>query len=79
MQLGLHAKRASNPSGNSGLGAAMARALGAARAKVGVNYVSRPGDAENLVLASDSACYVTATTVFIDGGVTDHADFIHGI
>jgi len=31
------------------------------------------------VLASDIASYVTATTVFIDGGSTDHADFILGI
>jgi NAD(P)-dependent dehydrogenase (short-subunit alcohol dehydrogenase family) len=31
-----------------------------------------------VVLASDVAAYVTATTVFIDGGMTDYPDFAHG-
>jgi NAD(P)-dependent dehydrogenase (short-subunit alcohol dehydrogenase family) len=31
-----------------------------------------------VVLASDVASYVTATTVFIDGGMTDYPDFARG-
>jgi glucose 1-dehydrogenase len=31
-----------------------------------------------LVLASDHAGYVTGTSVFVDGGMTDYADFAHG-
>jgi glucose 1-dehydrogenase len=31
-----------------------------------------------VVLASDAASYVTATSVFIDGGMTDYPDFEHG-
>jgi NAD(P)-dependent dehydrogenase (short-subunit alcohol dehydrogenase family) len=30
------------------------------------------------VLASDVASYITGTTVFVDGGMTDFADFAHG-
>lgn len=30
------------------------------------------------VLASDLASYVTGTTLFVDGGMTDYADFAHG-
>ncbi|HTN63609.1 MAG TPA: glucose 1-dehydrogenase [Devosia sp.] len=30
------------------------------------------------VLASDFASYVTGTTLFVDGGMTDFADFAHG-
>ena len=29
-------------------------------------------------LVSDAASYVTRTTVFVDGGMTDYADFAHG-
>ena len=29
-------------------------------------------------LASDVASYVTGTTIFVDGGMTDFADFAHG-
>jgi NAD(P)-dependent dehydrogenase (short-subunit alcohol dehydrogenase family) len=31
-----------------------------------------------LFLASDKASYVTATTVFVDGGMTDYPSFAHG-
>jgi hypothetical protein len=31
-----------------------------------------------LFLASDRASYVTATTVFVDGGMTDYPAFAHG-
>jgi len=30
------------------------------------------------VLASDLASYATGTTVFVDGGMVDYADFSHG-
>jgi glucose 1-dehydrogenase len=29
-------------------------------------------------LVSDAATYVTGTTVFVDGSMTDYADFAHG-
>jgi enoyl-[acyl-carrier-protein] reductase (NADH) len=31
-----------------------------------------------VVLASDVAGYVTGTTVFVDGGMTDYPAFAHG-
>src|SRR5262249_1358431 len=31
-----------------------------------------------LFLASDHASYITATTVFVDGGMTDYPSFAHG-
>lgn len=45
--------------------------------------MGRMGEREEIarmvaVLASDLASYVTGTTVFIDGGMTDFADFAHG-
>ena len=45
--------------------------------------MGRMGDREEIarmvaVLASDLASYLTGTTVFIDGGMTDFADFSHG-
>jgi NAD(P)-dependent dehydrogenase (short-subunit alcohol dehydrogenase family) len=49
MQISLHGKRVLVTGGNSGLGAAMVRAFGAASAKVCINYVSRPDAAAALV------------------------------
>jgi glucose 1-dehydrogenase len=49
MRIDLNGKRVLVTGGNSGLGAAMVRAFGAAGAKVGINYVSRPADADALV------------------------------
>jgi NAD(P)-dependent dehydrogenase (short-subunit alcohol dehydrogenase family) len=48
MRIDLNGKRVLVTGGNSGLGAAMVRAFGAAGAKVGINYVSNPQDAEAL-------------------------------
>ena len=39
-----------------------------------VNDVARMA----VVLLSDAAAYVTGTTVFVDGGMTDYPDFLHG-
>lgn len=49
MQIDLHGKRVLVTGGNSGLGAAMVRAFGAAGARVGINYVARPEDTDALV------------------------------
>lgn len=49
MQIDLTDKRVLVTGGNSGLGAAMVRAFGAAGAKVAVNYVTHPEEAEALV------------------------------
>jgi glucose 1-dehydrogenase len=49
MNIDLHGKRVLVTGGNSGLGAAMVRAFGAAGAKVAVNYVAGPQDADALV------------------------------
>jgi glucose 1-dehydrogenase len=51
MQIDLKGKRALVTGGNTGLGAAMVQAFGAAGAKVAVNYVVHPEDAETLVAA----------------------------
>jgi NAD(P)-dependent dehydrogenase (short-subunit alcohol dehydrogenase family) len=48
--------------------------------KVPLQRVGRPDEIARvaLFLASDHASYVTATTVFIDGGMTDYPSFAHG-
>ena len=51
MQIDLKGKRVLVTGGNTGLGAAMVQAFGAAGAKVAVNYVVHPEDAETLVAA----------------------------
>ena len=48
--------------------------------KIPMGRIGKPEDVANMavVLASDVASYVTATTVFIDGGMTDYPGFMHG-
>jgi NAD(P)-dependent dehydrogenase (short-subunit alcohol dehydrogenase family) len=48
--------------------------------KVPLQRVGQPDDIASvaLFLASDRANYVTATTVFVDGGMTDYPAFSHG-
>ncbi len=48
--------------------------------KVPMGRIGQPEDIANMavVLASDVAAYMTATTVFIDGGMTDYPGFMHG-
>jgi NAD(P)-dependent dehydrogenase (short-subunit alcohol dehydrogenase family) len=48
--------------------------------KVPMGRIGKPEDIAGMavVLASDVASYVTATTVFVDGGMTDYPDFMHG-
>jgi glucose 1-dehydrogenase len=48
--------------------------------KVPIGRIGKPEDIAGMavVLASDVARYVTATTVFVDGGMTDYPDFMHG-
>jgi glucose 1-dehydrogenase len=48
--------------------------------KVPMQRVGRPDEIASvaLFLASDQASYVTATTVFVDGGMTDYPSFAHG-
>ncbi len=48
--------------------------------KIPMGRIGRPEDVANMavVLASDVASYMTATTVFIDGGMTDYPGFMHG-
>ncbi len=55
MQINLTNKRVLVTGGNSGLGAGMVRAFGAAGAKVAVNYVTHPEEAEALVAALTKA------------------------
>ncbi|MFT4052999.1 MAG: glucose 1-dehydrogenase [Novosphingobium sp.] len=45
--------------------------------------LGRIGEAEDIanmavVLASDVAAYITGTTIFVDGGMTDYPSFAHG-
>jgi len=48
--------------------------------KIPLNRIGKPEDIAGMavVLASDIASYLTATTVFVDGGMTDYPDFMHG-
>ena len=48
--------------------------------KIPLGRVGKPEDIAGMavVLASDIASYVTATTIFIDGGMTDYPGFMHG-
>jgi glucose 1-dehydrogenase len=48
MQIDLHSKRVLVTGGNSGLGAAMVQAFGTAGAKVAINYIVHPEEAEAL-------------------------------
>ena len=48
--------------------------------KIPLNRIGEVSDVANMavVLVSDVAGYVTGTTVFVDGGMTDYPDFAHG-
>jgi NAD(P)-dependent dehydrogenase (short-subunit alcohol dehydrogenase family) len=48
--------------------------------KVPLKRIGTPEEiaAVALFLASDLASYMTATTVFVDGGMTDYPSFAHG-
>jgi NAD(P)-dependent dehydrogenase (short-subunit alcohol dehydrogenase family) len=48
--------------------------------KIPLGRIGEPEDIGRMavVLASDIASYVTATTVFVDGGMTDYPSFAHG-
>jgi NAD(P)-dependent dehydrogenase (short-subunit alcohol dehydrogenase family) len=48
--------------------------------KIPLGRIGEPEDIAKMavVLASDIASYVTATTVFVDGGMTDYPSFAHG-
>jgi NAD(P)-dependent dehydrogenase (short-subunit alcohol dehydrogenase family) len=48
--------------------------------KIPLGRIGLPEDVAKLVtvLASDVASYVTGTTVFVDGGMTDYPSFAHG-
>jgi len=48
--------------------------------KIPLNRIGKPEDIAGMavVLASDVASYVTATTVYVDGGMTDYPDFMKG-
>ncbi|MDX1600487.1 MAG: SDR family oxidoreductase, partial [Anaerolineales bacterium] len=48
--------------------------------KIPVNRIGEPKDIADMavVLVSGAADYVTGTTVYVDGGMTDYPDFAHG-
>jgi glucose 1-dehydrogenase len=48
--------------------------------KIPLGRIGETGDVARLIvfLASDAASYVTGTTVFVDGGMTDYPSFSHG-
>ena len=48
--------------------------------KIPLNRIGEVSDVAKMavVLVSDAAGYVTGTTVFVDGGMTDYPDFAHG-
>jgi NAD(P)-dependent dehydrogenase (short-subunit alcohol dehydrogenase family) len=48
--------------------------------KIPLGRLGSPDDIAGMavVLASNVAAYITATTVFVDGGMTDYPDFAHG-
>lgn len=48
--------------------------------KVPLKRIGQPEDIASaaLFLASDRASYITGTTVFVDGGMTDYPSFAHG-
>lgn len=48
--------------------------------KIPMNRIGQPGEVARMavVLASDAASYVTGSTVFVDGAMTDYPDFGHG-
>lgn len=48
--------------------------------KIPMGRLGEPDEVAKMVavLASDFASYATGTTVFVDGGMTDFADFAHG-
>lgn len=48
--------------------------------KIPIGRVGKPADIAGMavVLASDIAGYMTGTTVFVDGGMTDYANFMSG-
>ena len=56
------------------------KGLGDLLTKIPMNRIGKPEDIAGMavVLASDVASYMTATTVFVDGGMTDYPGFMHG-
>jgi glucose 1-dehydrogenase len=48
--------------------------------KIPLKRVGEPEDIARMavVLVSDASSYVTGTTIFVDGGMTDYPDFAHG-
>lgn len=48
--------------------------------KIPLGRIGEPEDVANIavMLASDAASYITGTTIFVDGGMTDYPSFAHG-